>query len=98
MSALAVAFTVWLCPGTLTVLGFSVPLIKIPASALPALGAIGVCTARPVVELYDPARAAAARARVLELGAPAQIYPVHGVVVGPPLVDWKTTAIIKETP
>lgn len=96
MTAWAVAFTLWLCPGAISVLGFSVPMVRLPDSLKPALGAVGACQAMPTVELYDPARKAAARARVLALGQPAQLYQVHGVKVGPSAVDWKTTAIIKE--
>ena len=96
MRALAVAFIVWTCPGSVTVLGFSIPLAKFPDSAKPALGAFGICEGRPAVELYDPAQAAKARARVLALGKPSQLYPVDGVTVGAPLVEDKTTATIKE--
>lgn len=98
MTAWAVAFTVWLCPGVVTILGFAVPLARLPASLKPALGAVGACQAVAAFELYDPARQAAARARVLVLGAPAQLYAVHGVEVGPPLVAWTTAAAFKETP
>ena len=98
MRALAVAFTIWTCPGAVTVLGIQIPLARLPEAAKPALGAVGVCQARPVLELYDPARAEAARARVRELGRPAQLYQIEGIHVGAPLVDWKTVAEIKETP
>lgn len=98
MRALAVAFTVWTCPGAVTVLGIQIPLARLPESAKPALGALGVCQGRPAFELYDPARAGAARARVRDLGRPAQLYPIEGTRVGAPLVDWKNVADIKENP
>lgn len=98
MTAWGVAFTLWLCPGVITVLGFSVPLVKLPASLKPALGVVGACQAVPTFELYDPAREAAARARVLALGAPAQLYPVHGLSMDGPAVSWTTSAVFKETP
>lgn len=99
MTVLAVAFTAYLCPGAFTLLGFSVPLAKFPDSAKPALAVAGVCEARPTFELYDPARAPAARARVLALGKPAQLYEVRGgVAVGPPLVEWPTVPKFKEAP
>lgn len=86
MTLLLVVYTAWTCPGGLLA-GFW------PAAAKPL-----VCSARPAVEAYDPARAAAARRRVVDLGQPAQIYAAKGAVIGPPLVDWKTVADIKETP
>lgn len=99
MTHLAVAFTLYLCPGTFTFLGFQIPLAKLPASAKPALAVAGVCQAQPALELFDPARADAARARVLVLGHPAQLYKVEdAAVVGPPLVEWKTVPAFKETP
>ncbi len=98
MKALVVAFTVYICPGTVTFLGFAIPLSRFPDSAKPAMAVAGVCEARPALEVYDPARAAAARARVVALGKPAQLYAVDGVVVGSPLVDWKTEAAFKGTP
>lgn len=83
---LLVVYTAWTCPGGLLA-GFW------PAAAKPL-----VCSARPAIEAYDPARAAAARRRVVDLGPPAQLYALtQGVKIGPPLVDWATTAVFKET-
>lgn len=94
---LAVAFTAYLCPGTVTLLGIQIPLARLPESAKPALAVAGVCEPRPSLELYDPARKAAAYARVRALGRPAQVYAVHGLTqVGPPLAAWQTHADIKE--
>lgn len=87
MKALALVFTAYSCPGLVSWL---------PAVAKPALALVGVCKAKPAVELYDPARAAAARARVRALGAPAQLYPVDGLRIGDALVDWQLVASIKE--
>ncbi len=98
MTHLAVAFTAYLCPGALTLLGFQIQLARLPESAKPALALVGVCQARPALELYDPARAGEARARVAALGKPAQMYVVtDGAEVGPPLVDWPTAPTFKET-
>lgn len=94
---LAVAFTLYICPGEVTLLGIKIPLARAPQSAKPALAVAGICTAQPALELYDPARAGAARARVLALGKPAQLYEVrNGVQVGPPLVEYPTAATFKE--
>lgn len=98
MTAIAVVFTLWLCPGSFAVLGMPVQLARLPDAAKPALGFLGACQARPTVELYDPARAAEARRRVLALGKPAQMFACEGVVCGPALVDWSTVATFKETP
>lgn len=97
--ALGVVFTAYLCPGAFTVLGISIPLAKAPESAKPALALVGVCEPRPTLELYDPAQFNKARARVAQLGKPAQMYEVqNGVTVGPPLVEWPTAPKFKETP
>lgn len=99
MTLLAVVFTAYLCPGTVTILGVGIPLARLPESAKPALAVAGVCEARPTLELYDPARSGGAHARVLALGKPAQMYALtQGVKISPPLVEWKTAADIKETP
>lgn len=98
MTTLAVAFTLYLCPGNVTLLGIQIPLAKLPSSAKPALAVVGVCEARPALELYDPARAAEARARVRAIGKPAQPYQIVGATISEPLVDWQTIAVIKETP
>lgn len=98
MTHLALVFTAYLCPGTVSILGIGIPLAKLPESAKPALAVAGVCEPRPSLELYDPARTEEARQRVMRLGKPAQLYPVtNGVIVGEPLVEWKTFASIKET-
>lgn len=97
MTGLAVAFTLYLCPGVVTVLGIKIPLAKLPDSVKPALAVAGVCTAQPALEVYSPERAAAAYARVRALGAPAQLYQVReDAAVSPPLVTWHTYAEIKE--
>jgi len=98
-TVLAVVFTAYLCPGAFTVLGINIPLAKAPESAKPALALVGVCEARPTLELYDPAQFNKARARVAQLGKPAQMYPVthNGVTVGSPLVEWPTAPKFKET-
>ena len=97
MTVLAVAFTLYLCPGTFTILGVGIPLARLPEAAKPAMAVAGVCEARPTLELYDPARAGAARARVIAIGKPAQLYAIkNGVTVGPPLVAWPTAPTFKE--
>lgn len=94
----AVVFTTYLCPGAIKVLGISIQLASLPDSLKPALAVVGACQARPAVELYDPARLREARARVLALGKPAQIYPIQdGVAVGDPFVEWSTAATFKES-
>lgn len=98
MTSLAVAFTAYLCPGAITLLGFQIQLARLPESAKPALALVGVCEPRPTLELYDPAQFNKARARVAQLGKPAQLYEVqNGVTVGPPLVEWPTAPKFKET-
>lgn len=84
MKMLLVAFTAWTCPG-----GFLSNFW--PAAARPL-----VCAPRPAVEAYDPAQAVRARKRVLELGAPAQLYLCRGDRCGEPLVEWNVEAKIKE--
>lgn len=98
-TVLAVVFTAYLCPGTWAVLGMKIPLSKAPESVKPALAVIGVCEGRPTLETYDPVQFNKARARVAQLGRPAQMYQVthNGVTVGPPLVDWPTAPEFKET-
>lgn len=97
--SLAVVFNAFLCPGSVVLLGISIPLAKLPESAKPALAVAGICETRPTMELFDPAQFNKARARVAQLGKPAQLYQVqNGVTVGPPLVDWPTDPKFKETP
>lgn len=98
MISLAVAFTAYLCPGSVTLLGISIPLAKLPESAKPALAVAGICEPRPAFELYDPAQFNKARARVAQLGRPTQLYAVrNGIEVGPPLVEWPKDPKFKET-
>ena len=98
MTILGVVFVAYLCPGAVTLLGINLQLAKLPDSIKPALAVVGACEARPTLELYDPAQFNKARARVAQLGKPAQLYEVqNGVTVGPPLVEWPTAPKFKET-
>lgn len=98
MTTLAVAFTLYLCPGAVTFLGFNLQLARLPESVKPALAVVGVCEARPTFELYDPAQFNKARARVAQLGKPAQLYAIQSCMnPGPPLVEWPTAPKFKET-
>ncbi len=96
MISFAVTFITYMCPGTIAFLGFNVALARLPESAKPALAVAGVCEAVPTVELYDTARYADARARVLSLGKPARLQECDGVLCGKSLVTWSSEATFKE--
>jgi hypothetical protein len=87
MKVLAVVWTAYSCAG-----GASCGKI-IPPAVQPY-----ICHASPTLELYDPARARQARARVAALGAPAALIPCHGIVCGAPLSMWSTNVSFREDP
>ena len=84
MTWYAVAYLAWACPG-----GWLGRLV--PAAARPL-----VCSPRPAVELYDPARAAAARRRVSALGPPAALYACRAGRCRGPLSSWSSAVNFQE--
>lgn len=82
----AVLWISWTCPGG-PLSGF------VPATARQLL-----CTSTPRFELYDPARLEAARRRVRELGAGAELRICRGLRCSSNLAEWKTDVKFKEAP
>lgn len=68
----------WVCAGTVTLLGFKVPVASFPEAAKPALAAIHLCRPDLQVEKYDPARRAVAIARAEATGG--RLRRCRGVV------------------
>ena len=77
MLAYAVVWVSWLCPGG----GWFAPVW--PAKLRPL-----VCAPAARFELYDPARAATARAKVSALGPDAALFVCRGVRCRGPLSNW----------
>jgi hypothetical protein len=82
---LLVAWTAWACPGG----GWFAPAW--PAKLRPI-----ICAPKVAFELYDPARSAAARARVAQLGDGAALYACRGLRACTPLSSWTSTVNFKE--
>lgn len=81
----AIVWIAWICPGG----GWFAPAW--PAKLHPL-----VCTPSPRLELYDPARAAAARRRVVALGAESALYACRGVQCRGPISSWSTVVNFQE--
>lgn len=77
MTWLLVAWISWVCPGG----GWLAPAW--PAKLRPL-----VCAPQARQELYDPARAAAARRRVQDLGPDAALYSCRGLRCLGPVSIW----------
>lgn len=85
MKFLLVIWTAWACPGG----HWFTPAW--PAKLRPL-----ICAPQARYELYDPARAATARARVASLGADAALYTCRGLRCRGPISDWNTVVTFKE--
>lgn len=86
MKFLLVAWTAWSCPGGL--FGSLWPVQLRPL----------VCRPAPRLELYDPARAAAARRRVSELGPDASLSYCRGLRPCAVLSSWSEDVHFQEVP
>jgi hypothetical protein len=87
MRFLLVAWTAWSCPGG----GWFAP-------AWPAKLRQLVCAPRAAFELYDPASAAIARARVAKLGDGATLNACRGLRACIPISSWSSVVTFKEVP
>ncbi len=85
MILFAVVWVAWICPGG----GWFAPAW--PAKLRPL-----VCAPQARLELYDPARAAAARRRVTELGADAALWTCRGVRCRGPISSWSLAVNFQE--
>jgi hypothetical protein len=78
------AWTAWACPG-----GWFAGIWPAPVRPL-------VCAPSARFELYDPARAAAARRRVSELGPSAALYVCRGLRCRGPISSWSQDVHFQE--
>lgn len=84
---------VYACIGAVTFLGFRVPLASFPEPLKPALVVAGACRATDRVELYDPARAPEAWARLAAVGPAATLYRCRPMSCTPVPVHWRTEPV-----
>lgn len=89
MSTLMVTWTAYLCVGAVRILGVPVPLARFPDSLKPLMAVAGACRAQHRHEVYDPARAPEAWARLAELGPAATLSRCRPMRCTPVEVDWK---------